>query len=278
MYRFLVRPRWIAFHVLVATGVAAMVSLGFWQLDRHTERQSFNDEVRSRAVRPVVPIGELVDRNVAGVDAARLEEMEWRTVSATGTYLSDEQVLIVNRSQGGVAGRNVVTPLLLADGSAVLVTRGFVALAAPVPAAPSGDVTVIGRLRTTADRSLGGLTDPPGERVEFQRLDIDRIAAQIDVDVIRMSIDLLEATPPVDTASGDPFPLPDPELASGPHLSYMVQWWIFSLCAVVGWVFAVRRSVRTRRRAATTVTTTATVTVTERDERTAADSPSPVDA
>jgi len=39
-------------------------------------------------------------------------------------------------------------------------------------------------------------------------------------------------------------PVLAPELTSGSHLSYAVQWFIFSLCAVVGWVFAVRKSAR----------------------------------
>jgi cytochrome oxidase assembly protein ShyY1 len=37
-------------------------------------------------------------------------------------------------------------------------------------------------------------------------------------------------------------------LTDGPHLSYAVQWFIFALCAVVGWVLAVRRSIATHRK------------------------------
>ena len=32
MYRFLARPRWLAFHVLIVVLVVVMVNLGFWQL------------------------------------------------------------------------------------------------------------------------------------------------------------------------------------------------------------------------------------------------------
>jgi surfeit locus 1 family protein len=266
MYRFLLRPRWLAFHLLVAALVVLMVNLGIWQLHRYQDRHAFNTEVRANASQPVVPIDQLVPPG--GGPNESNESIEWRTVDATGTYLADEQVLIINRGQGGVAGTNIVTPLLLRDGRAVLVTRGFVPLTGTVPEPPAGEVTVVGRLRVSQPRGLGGLTDPPGERTEFQRLDIDRIAEQIDVPVIGWSLDLLQSTPPVDTAAGDPLPLPDPELSDGPHLSYMVQWWIFSLCAVVGWVFAVRRSVRTRQRAAELSGTA---------ERTAPDSPLPVD-
>jgi surfeit locus 1 family protein len=256
MYRFLLRPRWLAFHLLVLVGVTAMVGAGFWQLDRYNDRRALNQEITERASFPVVELDEVLRD---GVDPA---SVEWRTVRVTGEFLGDEQVLVVNRTQGGVAGRNVVTPLLLDDSRAIFVTRGFISLTDDVPGPSAGTVTVVGRLRETQRRGLTGLTDPPGERIEFQRLDIPRIAEQLDVPVLPMSLDLLTAEPAVDLAAGDPLPLPDPELSDGPHLSYMIQWWIFSICAIAGWVFAVRRSARTRQR-----------TVSAAGERTAADSP-----
>ena len=52
-------------------------------------------------------------------------------VTAAGRYLPDEQLVVVNRSQHGLAGEIVVTPLQLADGRIVLVSRGFVPLDQP---------------------------------------------------------------------------------------------------------------------------------------------------
>ena len=47
-----------------------------------------------------------------------------------------------------------------------------------------------------------------------------------------------------DPAEVTPYPVAveAPELSERNHLSYAVQWFIFSLCAIVGWVFAVRKS------------------------------------
>ncbi|NDA77412.1 MAG: SURF1 family protein, partial [Actinobacteria bacterium] len=42
-------------------------------------------------------------------------------------------------------------------------------------------------------------------------------------------------------------PLALPELSDGPHLSYAIQWLIFSAAVVIGWVLAVRWSVSRRR-------------------------------
>jgi cytochrome oxidase assembly protein ShyY1 len=241
MYRFLLRPRWIAFTLLVVAAVVLMVNLGFWQLRRLDERKGFNATVRDRADAEAIQVEDVLRM---GSDP---DELDWTPVVAVGAYEADEQVLIVNRSQDGMAGLNVVTPLRLDDGTAILVNRGFVPLAEDPPAAPEGSVTVTGLLRESQERGFGGASDPSdGELAEAQRIDIDRLAPQIDGEVLPMWLSLETSDP----AQGDrPVPLPRPELTEGPHLSYAVQWFLFSAAAIVGWVLAVRHSARTRRAA-----------------------------
>ena len=131
--RFLLRPRWLLSHLLVALLVVVMISLGFWQLRRLDERKAFNDEVASRIDLPPQPLD-----SILGLDTAP-ELLEWRSVVAEGTYLPDEEFVVVNRSQGGAAGELVVTPLALADGRILLVERGFVPLDTDRASAPEGD-------------------------------------------------------------------------------------------------------------------------------------------
>ena len=242
MYRFLLRPKWIAFHLLVVGAVVLMINLGFWQLRRLDQRQEFNAEVRGRSELPVVAFEDVVQVDTDGND------VQWRQVTASGTYLPDEQVLVVNRTQENLAGVNVVTPLELADGTIVLVNRGFVAGDDDVPAAPNGTVTVLGTLRETQERRLGQLSDPAeGDLTEVQRIDVPRLAAQMPGPVASVYLDLLESQP---DQGAIPVPVPPPELTEGPHLGYAVQWFIFSAAVPVGWVLAVRKSIATRRKAA----------------------------
>ncbi len=44
-----------------------------------------------------------------------------------------------------------------------------------------------------------------------------------------------------------PQPVARPELSEGSHLSYAVQWFLFSCAVAVGWVLAVRHSIGTRK-------------------------------
>ena len=242
MYRFLLRPKWIGFHVLVVVGIVAMVNLGFWQLRRLDQRRDFNAKVEARGELPPEPLD-------AVLASGPPDEIEWRIVTVTGRYRPDEQIVVVNRSQHGQAGENVVTPMDLGDDRTLIVNRGFVPLSVDVPAAPDDMVDVVGRIRQSEERRTGQLSDSTeGELTEVQRLDIPRLAPQLPGEVVPVYIDLLTSDPP--ESAGLPEPVVRPPLGEGPHLSYAVQWFIFSVCVVVGWVLAVRRSIATHRRRA----------------------------
>lgn len=244
MCRFLLRPRWLAFHLLVVVGVVAMVNLGFWQLRRLDDRQEFNALIEARYDQPPVPLDELLAPGVVTQDDT--EVVAWRPVSTAGTYQPDEEVLIVNRSQNGRAGVNTVVPLRLADGRILFVNRGFVPQTEDIPPVPALDIEIVGRLRPSEQRRLGQLSDPAdGALREAQRLDVDRLAAQVDGPVVPMYVDLIDSSP--DEPGRFPEPVIAPDLSEGNHLSYAVQWFIFSIAAAVGWFLAVRKSVRGRR-------------------------------
>jgi cytochrome oxidase assembly protein ShyY1 len=239
MYRFLLCPRWIGFHLLVVVGIVAMVNLGLWQLRRLDERRDFNAVVEERYDAAPRPIDAVL---MPDTDP---DDVEWQPVTATGTYRPDGTIRIVNRSQNGFAGDNIVVPMDLGDGRVLLVNRGFLPLGLDVPPAPRGEITVTGRLRPSQERRTGQLTDPAdGVLTEAQRVDIERLAPQIDGELVPMYVDVVESRP-ADAPELEPVAAPD--LTEGPHLSYAVQWFTFSVAVAVGWVLAVRRSIRTRR-------------------------------
>jgi cytochrome oxidase assembly protein ShyY1 len=240
MYRFLLRPKWIGFHLLVLGAMVAMVNLGFWQLRRLDEREAFNAVVEARYDAAPRAIDDVL---TPGADPA---DLEWTPVTVTGTYRPDETIRIVNRSQNGFAGDNIVVPLALADGRLLLVNRGFLPLGLDLPPAPEGEVEVVGRLRPSQERRTGQLTDAAtGDLAEAQRVDIERLTPQLGGEVLPMYVDRYDSTPaePVDLE-----PVVKPDLSEGPHLGYAVQWFIFTVAVGVGWVLAVRKSMRTRRR------------------------------
>jgi cytochrome oxidase assembly protein ShyY1 len=240
MYRFLFKPRWILFHLLCLALVITMVNLAFWQIRRLHQREGFNATVRSHSDQAVAPLADVL---TPGVEPG---SVEWRRVTVTGTYLSSEQVVVENRSQDGEAGRNVVDPMQLADGSVLIVNRGFVPGTDPVPPAPAGTVTLVGQLRRTEARSIGQPSDSANVALtQIRRIDIPLLTPQLGggAPVLPMYLQLLTSTPP---EGKYPANVAQPVLDNGPHLSYTIQWFVFSICVVVGWVLAVRRSLATR--------------------------------
>ncbi|MFN3254115.1 MAG: SURF1 family protein [Ilumatobacter sp.] len=275
MYRFLLRPIWLLFHLVVVGAIVAMINLGIWQLDRLDERRAFNSEVIERSERAPLPIGDVLDDLERG--ELTPETAEWLPVSLVGTFLAD-QVVEFNQSQRGRAGDNVLAGLVLAadtetapetdtesapdtetSATTVIVNRGFVPLGFEVSPPPTTPVAVVGLVRASENRSLGQLTDEvDGPLTEIRRVDLPLLAQQFPGEVAPVYVQLVRSEPAV--GAGDPEPIARPELTSGPHLSYAIQWFVFALCVAIGWLLAVRRSISTRRRAADTSTDTSTGT------------------
>ncbi len=249
MYRFLVSPRWLGFHLLVLAGIVAFINFGFWQLDRLDQRREFNSTVSARIDQPAVGI-ETIEAEIAadsGSGDDPSDRVQWRSVDASGTYLLDQEFIVVNRSQGGRAGDNAVTPMVLADGRILLVNRGFVPLGEAIPPPVAETAEVRGIVRLSEQRRRGQLSDPAEGRLrEIQRIDIDRLSQQLPGEVLPFYIDLTASRPAQTTVF--PEPVVRPDLSEGSHLSYAAQWFIFATAVAIGWVLAVRSSLAKRRR------------------------------
>ena len=236
MYRFLLRSRWIVFTLVIVVLMVAMVNLGLWQLRRLDERRAANRRVTSGAAAAVVSPSALPQDP---------HQAEWRRVQLGGTWQLAGQVLIRNRSQDGQAGFYVVTPLVTAPNEAVLVARGFIPAASEKspPAPQGGEVTVVARVRATQTRGTFGPRDPAtGTLSVLSRVDVARIQAQSPSHLAAYYAELITEAPQPQGLAPEPIPLP--ALDEGPHLSYAVQWFLFTLCAAGGWVVVVRTSAR----------------------------------
>jgi cytochrome oxidase assembly protein ShyY1 len=102
---------------------------------------------------------------------------------------------------------------------------------------------VVGVLRSTDKRTTGQAREASGELSEFFRLDIDRLQQQIEPKLLNVAL-VVEVSEPADDSTL--LPVSPPELSEGSHLSYAIQWLIFSVAVIVGWVLAVRKSIASR--------------------------------
>jgi len=233
----LLSRRWLGFTALVLTLVAAFVLLGRWQLHRGEARHERNATVRANLDAAPVPAETVLaaDHGVAKADV-------WRRVTATGRYDGAHAMVVRNRTLEGSPGFQVLVPLQIASGPAVLVDRGWVPVGESsrdlpaVPAAPDGLVTVVGHVRAS-EAAHRGAAPPPGQ---LAAIDVPSIARTLPYPLLDGYLELSQETP----RPGDaPRLLPTPELGAGPHFFYALQWWTFALIAVVGYVVLGRREV-----------------------------------
>jgi surfeit locus 1 family protein len=238
MSRMLLSPRWVLGHALVAAICVLFVNLGFWQVRRLEDRRLENMVVSSRLDASPVQIEELIAG--AGTD---LESLEFRSVVATGAFDPSEEVLVRSQVHAGTAGWHVITPLVLSDGRAVLVNRGWVPLemdAVPVPVAPpAGQVTITGWVGLTQERRTGGAVEPEGRLTRIARIDVNRLDDQMPSALVPVYI--------VANGSGESLPIEvaRPDLSDeGPHLMYAIEWFSFAVIGLVGYFFLMRRAAR----------------------------------
>ncbi|AKA03252.1 membrane protein [Streptomyces noursei ZPM] len=264
MYRFLLTRQWVILTLLGLVLIPVMIKLGFWQFHRHQHKVAQNAQIARNLAATPVPVTEL-----AAVGRTLPQGDMWRRVTATGTYDTAHEVVVRQRTAADeqTIGYYVLTPLVLADGKAVVVNRGWIPAGDDltkfphVPAAPTGTLTVTGRMMVDETTAVSGIKDTKGLPPRQVMLINSRQQAK------RVGRPMLggyiEQTAP-QTKDNSPELVPEPDHDSiGPHMAYAVQWWLFAAAVPVGWVVLVRRERRDRLTAAARETAAA-----EQPERT----------
>ncbi|MFI5840280.1 SURF1 family protein [Catenuloplanes sp. NPDC051500] len=248
MYRFLLTPRWLGYLAFALAAAAVMVLLGNWQLSRYQERTAINNRIDSAdSVAPVPLASAMAAPTETGTPgAAPGKDVEWTRVTVTGRYDTANEILARGRTEGGQVGFEVVTPLILSDGTAVLVDRGWIppadggALARPqIPAAPSGSVTVIAKIHLS--ESKAGAIERRDGRIETRRIGLPALAPELPYPVYGAFLLLTEQRPANDAAFSQIEARHENSWQNG---GYAVQWWLFAALALAGFAWLARREAR----------------------------------
>ena len=260
MYRFLLKPRWLALHLAGVALAVLFVNFGLWQLRRLEHRKEQNVLLETRLALAPEPLAALLQTTRPDAPPSDPASSAYRPVTVTGRYDPANEVLL--RGGGdydGQPGYFVLTPLVLDvpapdQAQAVLVERGWVPFeleTPPVQAAlpPDGEVTLTGVVQPEQKRPTGlgsGLTprDPPGKLAITAYVDTDRLQEQMPYTLLPLYVELTAQSPK--QANELPLPLKPPEFGNGPHLGYALQWFSFTLIGVVGYVFVLRGVARAR--------------------------------
>lgn len=235
--------KWWFTTLLVLLGSAVCVRLGIWQLNRLEQRRAFNAHYLAMTALPPLDLN--------AVPREDLTRMEYRAVTVTGVFDFDHQVALRNRYYQNEYGYHLLTPLLLADGTAVLVERGWIP--AQGNAAPAdwrkydqpGEQTISGIIRLGQTKpDVGGVPDPtlsPDQtRLDFWNIiNLERIARQTPYPLLPVFIQPDADEPP----ASPPYPYrAEIEITEGPHLGYALQWFTFASILFFGYPFYLRKA------------------------------------
>jgi surfeit locus 1 family protein len=235
---------------VIAPGIATLValaillSLGTWQLQRRAWKAELIQKIEAHAYSEpsaIPPEPEWRDWSP--------EAQEYRRVRVSGRFLHALETPVHGLMSGErgrpVQGYYILTPLRLADGSSIIVNRGFVPTElrdstrraeAPV----KGEVSVTGLIRAPEKRAwFVPENDPPRDRW-FVR-SVSEIAEAKGLERVAPFLIDADATPnPGGWPRGGQTRLAMPN----PHLQYAVTWYGLALTLVFMFAAFVRRRLR----------------------------------
>ena len=195
-----------------------------WQYHRGVDRHARNTVIEERIAKTPLALAKV---------EGELAEYEWQTITATGRFDSNKQILLRNRYNEGKYGYEVLTFFTSDDSRNFWIDRGWVeagatATTAPVVTpVPDTQVSITGRLRLDSSLPRGSFFALPGKGQGL----VSELNAQSQLNTEKFYIDLLsgsevELTPAVTAQL--------PELSDGPHMAYALQWIFFGGLVIYG--------------------------------------------
>ena len=167
----------LAATLAVALLLPLFTALGFWQLRRADEKETLQRQREQRQSLPALQANE----------AFTTPDNRYRRVELAGEWDAGRQFLLDNQIHNQQAGYQVLTPLRLAGGGAVLVNRGWLPLGAdrrrlPELALQPAKVQIKGLIDTfpgVGFKLKGAEIPTPGWPAVAQLLDAERLSERL---------------------------------------------------------------------------------------------------
>lgn len=214
--------------VLGLGGIATLISLGFWQLDRLEWKEEMLAEIETRIVSPPVALPATFDP----------DKDRYLPVQVQGAYLPGE-ILVLTGMKGVGAGYKVITPFETDTGRRILIDQGFVAEARKTDARPPNQAEIIGNLHWPRESDWFTPDPDVDGRLWFAR-DVPSMAKTLDTEPVLVVLR--------ETTAIAPEVKPQPVSTAGipnDHLGYAITW--FGLAIVwLGMTVVLIRRIRHR--------------------------------
>jgi surfeit locus 1 family protein len=205
----------------LAPGLALLVGLGVWQIERLHEKEALIARVQAGLTAPPVDLTQIMK--------AGPPQSEYRHVRVSGHFLHDREQYLFAQGPGGAPGVHVITPLVGEHGETVLVDRGFVpdVLRDPLRRKAGqikGEITMTGVLRLPQQAGLFTPAPNPQTHLWFVK-DVGGMAKAAGVTALPILVEA-DATPnPGGWPTGGQTRIDFPN----DHLQYAITWFGLAL-------------------------------------------------
>jgi surfeit locus 1 family protein len=234
---------WLLPGAITAIGLAVLVGLGLWQLERREWKQALIEALAERVAAPPTALPP-----PQAWSSLTQEGDEFRRVTFEAEFLHDREAFIFTgrsplRPDVTARGYWVVTPARLPGGATVMVNRGFVPEARQQAASRpdgqvGGPVRLTGALRWPEARTWFTPADDPARNLWFIRDPAAIAAAKGVAPVAPFYIDLDSPQPPGGLPQAGVL---RPDLPNN-HLQYALTWFGLALALLaIFLIWAVRR-------------------------------------
>jgi len=214
----IVLPSFLALPML-----AAMLSLGIWQVQRMGWKSALLQELSAAQ---------------AGPPLSAANPTPFAHIIASGRFRHDLELLLGSEVRGTTLGAALITPLERDGAPVLLVERGWVPLDRAGVSRPEGVVTVQGYMRPAERPGLLSAADSPASR-RFHNFDIPAMGAALGLPVAPFGLAVVvpgRARPdgglgstPAPNQGGVPSPATGFPAPSNPHLGYAITWFGLAL-------------------------------------------------
>ncbi len=208
------------------TGIAILVALGVWQVQRLAWKEDILAQIDATIAGAPQPLPRLIDP----------EAQRYLPVRLTGQMGEQALFVLVSIKRQG-AGWRVISAFRTAEGRRVLVDRGYTPVARKTAPLQDGDVTVAGNLHWPDDRNRSTPENDVDGNIWYAR----DIAAMAEVLQTEPLLVIARDLSPPDRGV-TPLPV-DSSGIPNDHLQYAITW--FSLAAV--WLIMTGLWIRHRR-------------------------------
>lgn len=219
--------------------VIAMIGLCIWQVQRLYWKEALIADRQARVA------AEPIALPAPGGDPAAAE---YRRVRLDGAFLHDKELFLGARSLNGNVGYRILTPFALADGSFVLVDRGWVPVERKVPDSRAagqlaGPLVLDGIARVPPRRAWMQPDNEPQNNIWFY-VDLPAMAAASGVS---LRTDLYVDAGPAENPGGFPVGGQTRIALPNDHLQYALTWGLLAAALAVIYVLYHLKLERERR-------------------------------